>query len=240
MTQKINILNIPFDNITLQEGTEFIDTAVKNKAKIYVVTPNAEIVYLCTKDEAAKNAISNAHLVVCDGVGVLVASKILKTPIKQKVAGFELGLSVMDLSARCGYKVYLLGGKPDIVQTAAEKLQAKFTGLIICGVNDGYFTDEDEIINNINEANPDILLVCLGAPKQELFMQRNQQRLNCTVQMGLGGSLDGYAGRVNRAPQIFINLGLEWFYRLLQQPSRFWRMLALPKFLIKVIFTRNK
>ena len=137
--------------------------------------------------------------------------------------------------AKCGGRVYLLGAKPGVAETAGERMKAQFPGLEICGTHDGYFQDDAPVIKDINALQPDLLLVCLGAPKQELWMHGNAAALKVGLMAGLGGSLDVFAGTVKRAPVFFQKLGLEWFYRLIKEPWRFKRMMKLPKFLFACI-----
>ncbi len=137
--------------------------------------------------------------------------------------------------------IYILGGKPGIPERASERINEEYPNIIIKGHRDGYFKEEDElsIIDDINELKPDILFVALGAPKQEKWISKHKKILNAKVAMGVGGSVDIWAGSAKRAPKIFQNLNLEWFYRLMTNPSRFFRMLELPKFMIKVLLSRD-
>ena len=132
--------------------------------------------------------------------------------------------------------VYLFGSKPGVAEKAAETITKNNPGIVIAGTSDGYFTDDGPIIEKINAANPDFLMVCLGFPKQEEWIYNNRDKLNARLVIGAGGCLDVFAGTVLRAPKFFCDHGLEWLYRLIKQPSRFVRMLALPKFAIKVFF----
>lgn len=181
-------------------------------------------------------------MITPDGIGVVYASKILKRPLKERVGGFDLANIVLDKIAGTGKKVYLFGGKPGVAEEAAEQICKLYPGTEICGTADGYFNAEKEqkIIADINEKKPDLLFVCLGFPKQETWIDAHKHELNAKVMMGIGGSLDVFAGTVKRAPVGFQKLGLEWLYRLLKQPSRFIRMLALPKFGFTVLFHGKK
>ena len=190
------------------------------------------------KDERLRALINGADLVLPDGAGVVLASKLLKTPLKQKVAGVDFADGLLGFLAESGRSVYLLGSKPGVAELAAEKMREKHPGLIICGMHDGYFKDEAPVIEAANAAKPDVLFVCLGAPKQELFMKRHQQELTCKLMIGLGGSLDSFAGTVKRAPKWMIAANLEWLYRLYKEPKRFGRMLRLPKYLWAVVCKR--
>ena len=235
---KTDIMGIAFDNVTMQEALDKASAILQGDKTCYAVTPNAEIAYEAMKDESLRALINGADLVLPDGAGVVLASKLLKTPLKQKVAGVDFADALLGLLAERGKSVYLLGSKPGVAELAAEKMREKHPGLIICGMHDGYFKDEAPVIEAVNAAKPDVLFVCLGAPKQELFMKRHQQELACKLMIGLGGSLDSFAGTVKRAPKWMIAANLEWLYRLYKEPKRFGRMLRLPKYLWAVVCKR--
>ena len=235
---KTDIMGIEFDNVTMDEALEKASEILSGDQTCYAVTPNAEIAYEALHDEKLRALLNGAALVLPDGAGVVLASKILKTPLKQKVAGVDFADSLLGLLAQTGRSVYLLGSKPGIAEKAAEKMLQKHPGLTICGMHDGYFKDEAPVIAAINEAKPDVLFVCLGAPKQEYFMKNHQEKLCCRLMIGLGGSLDSFAGTVKRAPKWMISCNLEWLYRLIKEPKRFGRMLRLPKYLWAVLCRR--
>lgn len=241
MDKKISIRGVNIDNVILDEAAEIIDTFAASGSFHAVFTPNAEIVQLCIEDEEMRKLVNSADLIVPDGAGVVLASKILRTPLRAKVAGVELGERAVSLASTKGYNVFFLGSKPGVAELAAEKLAAKYKGFKPCGINDGYFKKEgeesDAIIDKIIAAKTDILFVCLGVPLQEKWIMANREKLKGVgLVMGLGGSLDSYAGTVKRAPEIFIKLGLEWFYRLLKEPRRIGRMMKLPKFIFGTLF----
>ena len=235
---KTDIMGIAFDNVTMQQALEKAGEILAGDKTCYAVTPNAEIAYEALKDEDLRALLNEADLVLPDGAGVVLASKLLKTPLQQKVAGVDFADGLLGMLAQTGKSVYLLGSKPGIAELAAEKMRQKHPGLLICGMHDGYFKDEAPVIDAINEAKPDVLFVCLGAPKQELFMKRHQNELSCKLKIGLGGSLDSFAGTVRRAPKWMIKANLEWLYRLYKEPKRFGRMLRLPKYLWAVVCRR--
>ena len=168
----------------------------------------------------------------------MLASKILKTPLKEKVAGVDFATELLGILAREGKRLYLLGAKPGIAELAAQKILALRPELQICGMHDGYFKEDREVLDLINSEAPDVLFVCLGAPRQERFMAEHLHDLNVRLMIGLGGSLDSFAGTVKRAPKWMIRMNLEWLYRLIREPRRFGRMLRLPKFLFAVIQKR--
>ena len=237
---RIEVMDIPFDNVTMDEALEAADRLIARPGATYGVTPNAEIVYEAMKDDSLRELVCRADLVLPDGAGVVLGAKILGTPVKEKVAGIEFGENLMKRYAGTDKTFYFLGSKPGVAEQAAEKMQEKYPGLNICGTADGYFKDEAAVVAAINEKEPDVLLVCLGFPKQEKFMASHKEELKVGFMAGLGGSLDGYAGIATRAPRWMINLNLEWLYRLLKEPRRIGRMMRLPKFLLKVIARRLK
>lgn len=240
MPNRVSILGIPFDNMTREEAIDCVYRMCAEPRHHRVVTPNSEIVYAAQSDPALAEILRGSDFIAPDGIGVVIASKILKTPIREKVAGIELGEGLIAHAAQGGERVFFLGAKPGVAQTAADRLCEKYHGLVIAGVMDGYFNDERAVVAAVNASDAAILFVCLGAPKQERFMAEHQDELNVRVMLGLGGSLDVYAGVVPRAPDVWVKLGLEWFYRLCKQPSRIGRTMALPKFLWKVIRSKKK
>ena len=235
---KTDVLGIQYDNLTMQEALERGRELLDSPQTVYCVTPNAEIAYQALHDEAFRSLLNGAALVLPDGAGVVLGARILGTPLKQKVAGVEFAEGLLGVLEQTGKRLYLLGGKPGIAELAAEKMRQKHPGLQICGMADGYFKDEAPIIEKINAARPDVLFVCLGAPKQELFMKDHLDALHVKLMIGLGGSLDSFAGTVKRAPKWMIRCNLEWLYRLIKEPKRFGRMLRLPKYLFAVLGKR--
>ena len=229
---KIDVMGVQFDNVTMAEAIERAAALLQTPEADYCVTPNAEIVYEAMGDAAFAKLLNEASLVLPDGAGVVLGSKILGNPLKGKVAGIEFADALAAYLAKNGKTLYLLGGKPGIAELAAEKLKEKHPGLTVCGTADGYFKDEKAVVEKINAAKPDVLFVCLGAPKQEKFMKAHQKELRVRFMIGLGGSLDGFAGTVKRAPRWMIRLNLEWLYRLLKEPKRLGRMMRLPKFVL--------
>lgn len=244
MRDQINIRGVAFDNVDLEQALSVVEGFIVQGQKGVVHTPNSEIVQLCVEQPDYYELINSADLIIPDGSGVILASKILKRPLtKGKVAGVDLAERTLALSAQKGYRVYFLGGKPGVAEMAAEKMTQKYPGLTIAGTRDGYFEktgpESEAVIRAVNEAGAQVLFVCLGVPAQEVWMRANRDALQVNVMMGLGGSLDVFAGTAKRAPKIFIKLGLEWFYRLLRQPARIGRMMKLPRFLIGTMMSRK-
>lgn len=235
---KIDVMGVLFDNVTMAQAMEKAKQILAGDRAEYVVTPNSEIVYEAMHAPELCTLLNDAAMVLPDGAGVVLGSKILKTPLKEKVAGVDFADNLLSHLAATGGSVYLLGSKPGIAELAAEKMLAKHPGLTVAGMADGYFKEETPVIEKINAAHADVLFVCLGAPKQEKFMALHREELNVKLMAGLGGSLDSFAGTVKRAPKWMIRLSLEWLYRLIKEPKRFTRMLRLPKFLWAVVCKR--
>lgn len=235
---RTQILGVGFDSLTMEQATENALNLIKDKKAPYIVTPNPEIVMLCRENPQLAAAVENAAMVLPDGVGIVYGAKILGTPLEQKIPGIDFAQELFKKMSQQGMSVFLLGAKPGVAEQAAQTLLERYEGLNIAGTNDGYFLDDQPVIEKINAAAPDLLLVCLGAPKQELWMMKNSPLLNVGLMAGLGGSLDVFAGIVERAPERWQKLGLEWLYRLKQDPSRAKRMSNLPKFGFAVIGQR--
>lgn len=237
---RIEVLGVPIDNVTMDEALSAALALMERPGAAYCVTPNAEIVYEATKDQKLRQCVCQADLILPDGAGVVLGAKLLGTPLQEKVAGIDFAAGLMERLAETEKTLYLLGGKPGVAETAAKRLRETYPGLNICGARDGYFNEDGPVVEEINRHKPDVLFVCLGAGKQERFMNEHQGELQVGFMAGLGGSLDGFAGNVKRAPQWMIRCNLEWFYRLLKEPWRFGRMLRLPKFLMQVLKARMK
>lgn len=235
---KIDVMGVRFDNVTMDEAIEKAEEILKCGEPRYCVTPNPEIVYEAMHDADFCALLNGAALVLPDGVGVLLGARILGTPLKEKVTGVDFAARLLGRLELTGKRLYLLGSKPGVAELAAQKMLEQHPNLQICGLADGYFQDEAPVIEKVNQAAPDVLFVCLGSPKQEYFMQRHMKELNVSMMIGLGGSLDAFAGTVKRAPAWVSRIGMEWFYRLVKEPKRFKRMLRLPKFVFAVLGKR--
>ncbi len=236
----IDIRGIPVNNVNPDEAFSAVAAFCQTDTFHAVCTPNAEIVQQCIEEPDLAALIRTSDLIIPDGAGVVLASRILGTPLKSKTPGCELGERIAKEAGARGFRVYFLGGKPGVAALAEQKLAEKYPDFKTVGTHDGYFKKEgdenDAVLAEINAAAPDILFVCLGVPAQEKWIAANRDKLpTVRVALGLGGSLDSYAGTMKRAPKIFIRLNLEWFYRLLKQPSRIGRMMKLPKFILGTI-----
>lgn len=241
MRKQESILGVKFDVVNEIEALErlvgFLDQDSSLK-KVY--TPNPEIVMLAQNDKELFRILSEADLVLADGIGVIIASKIKGLELKDRVTGVDTMDRLLKYCGENRRSIFIFGGKPGVAEIACKNIEKKYEGIRIAGYHHGYIkdTDENEIINKINDTKTDVLFVCLGAPKQEKWIDKNKDKLKCSLAMGVGGSVDVYAGVAKRAPKVFQKLGLEWFYRLLKEPWRFKRMLVLPQFLVKFITTK--
>lgn len=240
---RIKILNTEVDNLTMDEAIQRIEQLILSKKPSYVVTPNVDHIVKLEQDKEFQNVYKEADLILTDGMPLIWISKLKKNPIKEKVSGSDLFPRVCKLAADKGYKVFLLGAAEGIAARAAENLRSKYNGLNIVGTYSpsyGFEKKEDEIekiIEMINEVKPDILAVGLGAPKQEKFLYKYRKKLNVPVSLAIGASIDFEAGNMNRAPKWMQNIGLEWLYRLYQEPGRMARRYLIDDIkIIKLLF----
>lgn len=237
---KKQVMNIAFDDCTMEEAVNTALTYIDKKEKCRVVTPNAEFALEAAKNPRFLKILQSSEMVLPDGISVIYAAKIVGNPINTKLPGVVFAQALCAALAERGGKLFLLGAKPGVAEKAGEKLKEEYSGLIIAGTHDGYFTDVNSVIAEINAAQADALFVCLGAPKQEYFMEEHRDELNVPLMAGLGGSLDVLAGNVNRAPEFYQKAGLEWFYRLCKEPKRWKRMIKLPIYLWDAVIWKIK
>ena len=230
---KTEILGVRFDNLTQQEAAQRGRQLLEEDKFHYVVTPNPEFLLAAEKDPEFRRVLNAADLVLPDGIGVVYSAKILGTPLKERVPGIEFAEAMLSALNDMGGRLYLLGAKPGVAEEAGRRICARYPALVLCGTHDGYFKDEQAILPEIAAAKPDLLFVCLGAPKQEKWMARWGRHTGAKLAIGLGGCLDVFAGNVQRAPERWQKMGLEWAYRLKKEPKRIGRMAKLPLVLVK-------
>ena len=235
-----DILGVKFDIVTTKEALDKAIGFINDDKKHIIYTPNPEMVMEARKDSTFMQVLNSSSMNIPDGIGIVYGSKFTDNPIKYRVAGCDLLEDIFNEIKDSGKTVYFFGSAPNVGKMAKHKMEQKYKGLNIVGVANGYFDAEAEaeIIAEINRLKPDLLLVGLGFPKQEKWIFNNIDRLNIGLAIGVGGSLDVLSGSVKRAPKVFIKLNLEWFYRLICQPSRWVRMLQLPLFMLVVIRDR--
>ncbi|WP_240419923.1 WecB/TagA/CpsF family glycosyltransferase [Paenibacillus periandrae] len=221
----------------MNETVNLVTRMIESREPHQIITANPIMVMSAVDSPAYLELLQAADLVVPDGAGIVWAANYVGNPVAERVAGFDLLHRLMQLGEPKGWKVYLLGASTEMIEAAASSLKRQYPALQLVGYRDGYFqADEDAaVIANIREHDPDILLIGRSADKQEPWIAHYKQQLGVPVIMGVGGSFDVLSGKLKRAPGIFQKLRLEWFYRLLQEPWRYKRMLVLPKFAMKVI-----
>ena len=240
--KQISIRGVRVDAVTMPETLNIIEGFIKKGQPRHVITLNAEIIHQAWQDPALKEVIRKAGLVTPDGSGVVWAARKLGTPVPERVTGIDLVQALLPLAAQKGWSVYFYGGKPGVAAEAASRLKALHSGLNITGVSHGYLNEQEnnQLLADIKAKKPRILLVALGAPRQEFWIRKHLADLSVPVAIGVGGSLDVLSGQVKRAPAVFQKLKIEWLYRLLKEPRRAKRMLALPKFTLAILRTAKK
>lgn len=232
----MNILGVRIDKVNMDEAVELAKKYLQDDKLHMIFTPNPEMIINANEDEEFKTILNSSSLNIPDGNGVVWASKQIEEPLDERVAGFDFIHRLFELGKDNNVNFYFLGAKPQIAKKAKENLMNTYEYIKIVGIHDGYFNenDEEKIIEDINNKNTDVLLVALGSPKQEKFIYKYKDKLNCKIAIGVGGCFDVISGTVKRAPKIFIKLKLEWLYRGLTDLKRIKRLMAIPKFMIKV------
>lgn len=237
---KAEIMGCKIDIVNNNQALEIIEDIIREGKPGQVITLNAEIVYQARENRPLRELINRARLVTPDGIGIVWGGRQLGYHFPERVTGIDLVAAVCNRAAERCWKVYLLGAAPGVADKAAQELQKRFPGLNICGTQHGYFQPEENqrIVENIKAAEPAILFVALGAPKQEFWIDSLKEEMQVPLSIGVGGSFDVIAGLKKRAPAFFIRLNLEWLYRLVGEPSRWKRQLALPRFAISILRAR--
>ena len=240
---RVNILGVPVDMVDKEQASAVFAEIFPQPGCSMIVTPNSEIVQNASMDEELRSLIDSADLIIPDGIGLVYASKVMGCPLSERVTGIDFLESIIARLAQTGESIFFFGSKPGVADEAANRMKKKYPGLRVAGTQNGYFQPEEEalIVKQINESGADFLCVALGAPKQERFIaQHRDEFTSVRGAIGVGGSLDVWAGNLKRAPEFYRNHGLEWLYRFIQQPTRFKRMLTLPVFMLRVIFRRGR
>ncbi|ASA26528.1 glycosyltransferase [Paenibacillus donghaensis] len=220
----------------------YLTDAVENRMPHQVITANPIMIMAALDNPSYMDIMKSAELVVPDGTGVVWAAEYCKEPVTERVAGFDLLHELLRVGESYHWKVYLLGSTPEVIQETSARLQMQYPGIVIAGYRDGFFgpDSDEEVIDGIKETAPDLLFVARGADSQEPWIAKYKSRLNIPVMMGVGGSFDVISGKTRRAPKAFQKVRMEWLYRLLKEPTRYKRMLALPKFVLKVVREKDK
>ncbi len=241
MRNRIAVLNVMIDVVTMKEAVTTVKQFVLQKKPHLIVTPNAEMIMMANKDKQLAHIINKADLVIPDGAGVVWAARYQGNLMPERVAGYDLVQCLLREAVNEKYRIYLFGGAPGVADKARKIAEDRFPGVKIVGTRNGFFNkqEEAEILNEIKTCQPDILLVALGVPRQEKWLDEYKDELRVPAAIGVGGTFDVMAGLVQRAPLWMQRSNLEWLFRLLSEPKRAIRMLALPHFVIKVMTTKR-
>ncbi|MFA6074433.1 MAG: WecB/TagA/CpsF family glycosyltransferase [Negativicutes bacterium] len=237
---RVEILGVGIDPVTMNEAVAFCEKQIVSRVPAEIITANAEMIMQANTNPQLLKAMLNAALVIPDGAGVILAAKYFGLAIPERVAGYDLSQELLKLAAKKNFRVFFLGAAPGVANQAKTAAEAKYAGLQIVGVENGYFApnEQEAVIEAVTKAQPDILLVALGVPRQELWLEEHLQVLGVPVCIGVGGTFDVMAGIVKRAPLWMQRIHLEWAYRLIMQPWRIIRMMNLPKFAFKVLISK--
>lgn len=231
----VKLLNFPIDTFNFNDALSYAKELLDSSKSSHIVTINPEIIEIARKNSHLESILKEAELVVPDGIGIKLGLLIKKVNV-ERIAGIDFAKALVEESSRMGIPIALVGAKQEVLEKTREKLLTVFPDLNLVYAHHGYFENSEEIINDVKEKCPKLLLVALGAPKQEEFIYQAKEILPSTVMIGVGGSFDVWAGNVKRAPKLWQNLGLEWLYRTIKQPQRFKRVFpALPKFICSII-----
>ena len=241
MAERVNILGVDVDAVTMAEAVDVVRRAMDTRAGVMVATANAEMLMRATHDEELRHILNASALVVPDGAGTVWAARHLGHAMPERVAGYDLAQELLRCAPAEGRRVYFFGSAPGVAEKAQAKAEQLYPGIEIVGVRNGFFSPADNaaIIAEIRAARPDLLLVALGVPKQEKWIAAHLAELDVPVAIGVGGTLDVMAGVMKRAPHWMQKAKLEWLFRGLMQPKRAGRLLALPKFVLKVHASRK-
>lgn len=232
------ILGYPVDLVNMSEALSIAKTNIDNKSGCHIITINPEMIMGSIQNPSFGEILKGADLIIPDGIGIKIVLKKLKLDIEQ-VPGIEFSEKLIEICSKNEYSVAFLGSSRDVVEAASQNMQKKYPGLNVVFVQDGFFDENEEakIIESLESIKPNVVFAALGVPKQEVWISQYKNRLNSSIMVGVGGSFDVWANKIQRAPLGFRKLGLEWFYRLITQPSRFNRMFpTLPLFFLKVMF----
>jgi N-acetylglucosaminyldiphosphoundecaprenol N-acetyl-beta-D-mannosaminyltransferase len=238
--ERIDILGVPVDCVNMEQAVAAVDAMIEGESPQSIIAVNPEKIMKGRQDPDLLRQLHSSGLLIPDGIGVVIAARIFGLAKMERVPGSELMPAICELAAHKGYRIFLFGADPEVNQKTHDILLRRYPGIRIVGNRDGYLDDSEmsSLVSEISSSGADILFIALGSPRQELWMRKYLNNSNVKVCQGVGGTFDVIAGKVRRAPAIFRNLHLEWFYRLLSNPRRMLRQTALPQFLIAVMKKR--
>lgn len=242
MTEKsVEILGVSFIDTTKRQFVERLNNHIMQGEKKFIVTANPEIVIRANQDDNYMKDIQKADYVTADGIGIVKAAQLLNHPLPERVAGYEVMLDLLALANEKQYKVYFIGATEETLQRMLENVKRDYPKIQIVGSQNGFFDwDDEQIPGRIVAAEPDLVFVALGAPRQEKWIAKHIERFNKGIFIGIGGSFDVIAGTVKRAPVLWQKLNLEWLYRIVKQPSRLKRSMAIPQFMMQILKEKLK
>lgn len=234
---KETFLGVDVSPLSYEEIIEDVKDRIARQEKSTIIAVNPEKVIAANNNEELRKLINTATYQIPDGVGILLASKLKRGHVRSRVTGVDMMDRLLKFATDEGLRVFMYGAQEEVVNKAAQNIEKKYPAINIVGTMNGYEQDHSKVVAQINESKADILFVAMGSPKQELWIRKHMSQLTPFVYQGVGGSFDVFAGHVKRAPAIYRRFGLEWLYRLCKEPKRMKRQIALPKFLLKVLFT---
>ncbi|WP_010648275.1 WecB/TagA/CpsF family glycosyltransferase [Oceanobacillus massiliensis] len=239
--KQVKILGVPFLHTDQKSFVSLLDQRIQQNEKTFVITANPEIVMKANEDVNLMNCIHKATYITADGIGVVKAAQLLRSPLPERVTGYDTMMQLLEVANRNAYRIFLLGAKNETLRKTITAISSTYPAIHIAGSHDGYFDWQDNVLTEkIGTSKPDIIFVALGAPRQEEWIAENLDKFETGVFIGVGGSFDVIAGTVKRAPVFWQKVNLEWFYRLLKQPTRWRRMMALPQFAIHILKQKAK
>jgi N-acetylglucosaminyldiphosphoundecaprenol N-acetyl-beta-D-mannosaminyltransferase len=223
--KRVNLFGIPVEALTMAQVLDQVDEVIKSRGSLQIGVINAAKVVNMDKNPELREAVLSSDIILADGAAVVWASKLLRRPLPERVAGIDLMFGMFKRGNQRGYRVFCLGATEEISKTVEENLASDYPGLILAGRHHGYFTEDEAqgIADMIRDSKADILLVAMTSPKKERFLAKWMAHMQVPVCHGVGGSFDVYAGKVERAPESWQKLGLEWLYRVKQEPGRLWK-----------------
>jgi N-acetylglucosaminyldiphosphoundecaprenol N-acetyl-beta-D-mannosaminyltransferase len=224
-SRRVSVVGSPVDALTFSETLTEVARLITARRPVQHCVVNASKIVLMHRDSRLKDIVSSCELINADGQSIVWASRLLGQPVPARVAGIDLFQALLSLSERCGYSVFLLGATQEVLEGVLSRLHREHPGLKVAGSHNGYWRDEQtrDVVEVVRAAAPDILFVGMPSPRKEYWLAENLDALGVPFSMGVGGSFDVYAGAVKRAPLWLQRVGLEWFYRFVQEPGRMWR-----------------
>ncbi|MFS0817799.1 WecB/TagA/CpsF family glycosyltransferase [Lysinibacillus sp. 1P01SD] len=234
-------MGVPFLHIGQQGFVDLLVNRIEQQEKTFVVTANPEVVMQANENSTVMSYLQQATYICADGIGVVKAAQILGDSLPERVTGYDTMVRLLEVGQQKRFKIYLLGAQKETIEKTVANINKDYPNVDVVGYHDGYFDwNNNDLANEIATLQPDLVFVALGVPRQEKWITENLEKFSKGVFIGVGGSFDVIAGTVKRAPVIWQKLNLEWLYRLLRQPSRFGRMLVLPRFALKVFALKLK